>query len=67
YNTLLKTTIDDIITHSLLPRVLHISGDENIIADVLSRFKFDLLHSLVPNISISSFQPPHSVLGATKK
>ena len=67
YNHLLILTIDKLINLSIDACVLHIPGIENTVADALLRFKNDLALKLVAGLKIMSFQPPHGMLGATKK
>ncbi|KAF7371787.1 RNase H domain-containing protein [Mycena venus] len=41
YNHLLCTAVDDLIEHNVDLRVLHIKGEDNYIADAISRQRFD--------------------------
>ncbi|KAJ3911164.1 hypothetical protein F5877DRAFT_93815 [Lentinula edodes] len=64
YNPLLLTAIDHSICSNLQFRVAHIPGDENDIADALSRFDYARILQLVPSMEIYNFTPPQLVLGA---
>ena len=61
YNEILKTTVDHLLSDLNNPIqlcVIHVSGDDNTVADALS---CGLLHTIVdnvPNIAISPFSPP---------
>jgi hypothetical protein len=67
YNILLKAAVDLLLKYRVDLRVLHIPGDDNTIADALSRSNWGLIHALLPCLRITSFQPPQCVLGAAKK
>jgi hypothetical protein len=67
YNFILRFTIDILIESDLSLRVIHVPGKENEVADSLSRQNFALCLSIVPEIKISSFEPPQLPLGAEKK
>ncbi|KAJ7129202.1 hypothetical protein C8R44DRAFT_615205 [Mycena epipterygia] len=67
YNVLLKAVVDLLIEHDVNLRVLHIRGEDNTVADAISRSNFSLVHSLVPELGLTPFQPPQCVLGAAKK
>ncbi|KAJ7826516.1 hypothetical protein B0H13DRAFT_2374352 [Mycena leptocephala] len=67
YNILLKAAVDLLIQYNVDLRVLHIRGDDNTIADAISRANFSLVHSLRPDLEITPFQPPQCVLGAAEK
>jgi len=47
--------------------VEHIPGQQNVIADALSRFHNELVKDLVPTAQIFDFEPPRDALGAAKK
>ena len=47
-------------------RVFHIPGQDNIIADALSRYKNNLATLLSPNLIIGTFLPPQDALGPKK-
>ena len=61
YNTLLKSAIDVLINNNYSLCVLHIPGEENTIADALSRVQFSVALSLEPNLKLFSFNPPGEV------
>jgi hypothetical protein len=67
YNKLLITAIDDMINFKFEVRVVHVPGVDNIVADALSRFNNAYALRLVPDLVISTFQPPLGMLGAYKK
>jgi hypothetical protein len=58
YNPLLKTAVDIIMCNKYSLHVLHISGDQNIIADALSRVHFSVALQIEPNLTLFSFHPP---------
>jgi hypothetical protein len=59
--------IDSLIQHDTDARVLHIPGDNNQVADALSRFNNALALRLVPGIQLGLFETPQMLLGALKK
>ena len=63
YNNLLKFTVTLLIAHGISLRVVHVPGDDNGIADALSRFENDRARSLCPGLAISNFEPPREALG----
>jgi len=79
FNVILKMAVTMRVTANVDIRVLHISGEENAIADAVSRALFDqartlspliALHDFTPTNTISSrdsLSPPLTLLGATKK
>jgi hypothetical protein len=67
YNDILKASVDLLIQHNIDLRVVHIAGAENEVADLISREKFDEAKNMVPDLLISTFQPPSVALGAVKK
>ncbi|KAL6308204.1 hypothetical protein BKA93DRAFT_699110, partial [Sparassis latifolia] len=64
YNEMVKSTVDILLEDNTQLRVVHILGKDNVIADALSRKKFDLVLELVPGIQLSPFTPPRDALGA---
>ena len=64
YNNILISSINARTRSSLDVRVLHISGQANIIADAISRDNYDLAHHLIPTLTILPFTPPRDALGA---
>ena len=67
YNLILISAINAHIRSSLDVRVCHVPGDENPIADAISRDNFTLARLLDPYITILSFTPPRDALGEVKK
>ena len=68
YNPILIDAADISIASGIHLRVLHIPGDLNYVADVISCEKFSLAQQYVPGIAISSFLSPQLLpLGAPKK
>lgn len=67
YNPILKLAVDTLLhgLHNL--RVLHVPGDQNQVADALSRANFPKALQCAPGLSIHPFQPPLLQLGAVKK
>ena len=58
YNPIFIDAVTISMASSIHLRVLHIPGNLNYIADVISRKKFSLAQQYVPDIAISSFLPP---------
>jgi hypothetical protein len=67
YNQILMSAIDVLIEDEIDLRVYHTPGEDNIIADLLSRFKNKLALLLSPGLIIGSFTPPRDALGESKK
>jgi hypothetical protein len=67
YNDLLIMGIDALIDYNTDAHVLHIPGEDNIVADVLSHFNNELALHLVPNLRIITFTPPRGTLGDGQK
>ena len=67
YNFIVRFAADTLIKSGINLRVVHVPGDQNDVADALSRQDFARALNLVPNLNIQSFQPPQSPLGASKK
>ena len=65
YNPLLISSIDVRIRSSLDVHVRHVAGEDNTIADAISRKRFTLALHLIPNLTILSFTPPRDALGAS--
>jgi hypothetical protein len=61
YNPLLKLAVDVLIENSYSLRVLHVSGEDNTVADVLSRVQFSVALSHEPSLKLYSFNPPGMV------
>jgi Reverse transcriptase-like len=68
FNPLLRHCIDIMINKDFHIQVLHVPGEQNAVADAISRGEFDRAHYLVPALRITTFQPPQLyTLGAAKK
>ncbi|KAF8220157.1 hypothetical protein L208DRAFT_1417075, partial [Tricholoma matsutake] len=68
FNPLLCHCVDIFLENEFDVRVLHIPGVQNVVADTISHREFDKAVKSVPELHISSFQPPQfRTLGATKK
>lgn len=67
FNPLLKHAVDLMIRKNLRVRIFYIPGEENKIADALSRANFVLALKIEPSLTITPFQPPHYALGAIEK
>ncbi len=65
YNSILKSTVDVMIDCKLDIRVDHIPGDLNVIADVLSRGKLEIVRECVPGITLLLLTPPQDALGVS--
>jgi hypothetical protein len=63
YNLILRTAVDDLISFNVDLRVLHIKGEENIVADAISRRRFTHAVDHAPRLAIQNFQPPQEPLG----
>lgn len=61
YNDILKAAVDHLLSDLSTPiqlRVLHVSGEDNTIADTLSRGRLHTVVNNIPNIVIKPFSPP---------
>ena len=67
YNFIVRFAADTLISSGINLRVIHVPGNENTVADALSRQDFAKALHLVPDLSIETFQPPRLPLGASKK
>ena len=67
YNPLLISSINARIHSSLDVRICHVSGDDNNVADAVSRNNFPQAIRLVPDLTILSFTPPRDALGASSQ
>jgi hypothetical protein len=65
YNQLLKTSVDILIRNDYSLRVLHVPGEENIVADALSRVRFSVAFDNEPSLKLFTFNPPGQE-GSTK-
>ncbi|KAF5379703.1 hypothetical protein D9615_005676 [Tricholomella constricta] len=66
YNPFLITAVDLLIRFRVQLSVRHIPGEENGVADALSRHKFDVARELSPGLTLLPFTPPRLTLGATQ-
>ena len=64
YNHLLKSAVDVLINRDYSLRVLHIPGEQNIVADALSRVQFSVALQNEPLLSLYHFHPP-GMVGST--
>jgi len=64
YNPILMTTVEIMMTFNIQLQVVHIPGEQNVVADALSRFNNHYLSSSYPALHIRNFQPPHLSMGA---
>ncbi len=71
YNLILMSAAMIWIDHSIDLHVFFIKGKQNIIADALSHWSFDIVRNLVPEVTIHHFMPLISpdvvVMGASPK
>ena len=67
YNHLLHHSVDILLHTNIELHVLHIPGEENTVADALSRGQFTTALEICPELRISPFQPPRWTLGAEIK
>jgi len=67
YNSILMAAVDFSLDNSIATKVYYVPGQQNIIADCLSRFLNVRALQLAPNLVIRDFQPPRNALGAVKK
>jgi hypothetical protein len=59
--------MDILLSTEIDLRVLHVSGENNEVADALSHCQFTSVLDIVPDLHISPFQSPQWTLGAIKK
>jgi hypothetical protein len=64
YNPLLKSAVDILIANNFSLRVLHVPGEDNIVADALSRVQFSVALSYEPGLKLFDFNPP-DLVGST--
>jgi hypothetical protein len=72
YNEILKSAVDHLLsdlTHPIDLRVIHIPGDNNTVADALSRGLLHVAIDTEPALTVLEFSPPrfHMELGAKQK
>lgn len=61
YNLLLHAAVDILIQHDYSLRVLHVPGDQNVVADALSRVQFSVALRAEPDLKFFTFHPPEMV------
>ena len=61
YNPLLKSAVDVLIKRDFSLRVLHVPGENNVIADALSRIQFSIALEKEPCLRLYDFHPPELV------
>ena len=66
YNDLLLHAVEVMMDFNIDLRVVHIPGNENTVADALSRSLFETATNLHPSLEIQVFTPPRDELGARK-
>jgi hypothetical protein len=64
YAVLIKAAAETLIASDIDLRVFHVSGRDNVVADLLSRRLYTNVRSTVSGIQIFHFQPPRDVMGA---
>jgi hypothetical protein len=64
YNDLLKASVDLLLSSNCQLRVLHVPGEENTIANALSRDDADRAYLFQSDLVILHFEPPRVTLGA---
>ena len=67
FNPLLKHCVDILLANDYLLQVCHVAGEDNSVADAISRNNFPLATSLAPSLRIGHLEPPHFKLGVAKK
>jgi hypothetical protein len=67
YNSILLSAVDFTINTSITTKVYFVPGNQNLIADYLSRFLNSDALRLTPHLNIQVFEPPRDALGAAKK
>ena len=65
YNHLLRHAVDILLKNDYSLRVLHVPGEQNVIADALSRVLFSIALDLEPQLKLFTFNPP-GLVGSTK-
>ena len=65
YNQLLKAACDILIANEFSLRVLYVPGEDNVVADSLSRVQFSVALNCVPELKLDTFNPP-GLVGLTK-
>jgi len=57
YNALLKAAVDILISGGHELRVHYVRGDENVVADAVSRADFNRARAIVPSLKLATFSP----------
>ncbi|RDX39564.1 hypothetical protein OH76DRAFT_1328543, partial [Lentinus brumalis] len=63
YNPILISSVDVILNTGVDLRVDHVPGEFNVIADAISRRRFDLARALDPSLNLLTLTPPRDALG----
>jgi hypothetical protein len=66
YNDLLFCAVELMMDFDIDLQVVHIPGDNNTVADALSRYLFRTAIDLHPSLKIQVFMPPQDELGVRK-
>ena len=64
YNHLIRTAVDVLIENDFSLRVLHVPGEDNVVADALSRVQFSIALQIEPSLNLYTFNPP-GMVGST--
>jgi hypothetical protein len=67
YNTILKSSVDILILSNISLHVVYIPGEENVVADALSRYDNMRASAACPGLQIATFEPPRDALGRVQK
>ncbi|KAJ7125748.1 hypothetical protein C8R43DRAFT_1135075 [Mycena crocata] len=67
YNLLLRTAVDELVEHQIDLRVLHVKGEDNYVADAISRQRFSAAAERASGLNIQNFQPPQEPMGLVHK
>jgi hypothetical protein len=67
YNDLIKYFVELVMDSDVHARVFHVPGEQNTIADALSRGLFSIIRDQAPTLNIRPFIPPPFELGASSQ
>lgn len=67
YNDILMSAVSILLDSSISLRVFHVAGEENVVADALSRSYFDLIFQQYPSLMLNQFQRPRLDAGVAKQ
>jgi hypothetical protein len=67
FNHLLMDIVEIILAFKVDFRVFHVSGDVNVVADHLSRWRAADAVRVSPRLRVLPFEPPRNALGEAKK